>query len=58
MKSSKYIKWFFTDSVKKIFKKMSILNNLNFFKGTFLTQGEDELLAEMVRSYLCFYGKT
>ena len=26
-------------------------------KGTILTLGEDELLAEMVRSYPCFYKK-
>ena len=27
-------------------------------KGTILTLGEGVLLSEMVRSYLCFYGKT
>ena len=36
---------------------MSALNNLRK-KGTFLTLGEDELLAEMVRSYPCFHDKT
>ena len=36
---------------------MSALNNLRK-KGTFLTLGEDEFLAEMVRRYPCFYDKT
>ena len=36
---------------------MSALNNLRK-KGTILTLGEDELLAEMVRSYPYFYDKT
>ena len=33
---------------------MTALNNLRK-KRNFLTLGEDELLAEMVRSYPCFY---
>ena len=36
---------------------MSALNNLRK-KETFLTLGEDELLAEMVRNYPFFYDKT
>ena len=36
---------------------MSALNILRK-KGTILALGEDELLAEMVRSYPCFYDKT
>ena len=36
---------------------MRALNNLRK-KGTSLTLGEDERLAEKVRSYLCIYGKT
>ena len=36
---------------------MSALNNLRR-KGIFLTQGGDELLAEMVRTNTCFYDKT
>ena len=36
---------------------MSALNNLRK-KGNFLTLGEDELLAEMVRIYPRFYDKT
>ena len=36
---------------------MSALNNLRK-KGTSLTLGEDELLAERVRSYPCPYDKT
>ena len=32
---------------------MSALNNLRK-KGTSLTQGEDELLAERMRGFLCF----
>ena len=36
---------------------MSALNNLRR-KGIFLTQGGDELLAEMVRINTCFHDKT
>ena len=36
---------------------MSALNNLRK-KGTILTLGENELLAEMVRNYPCFYDKS
>ena len=36
---------------------MSASNNLTK-KGTILTLGEDELLAEMVSSCPCLYGKT
>ena len=36
---------------------MSALNNLRK-KGTPLTLGENQLLAEMVRSYPCLYDKT
>ena len=47
----------FTDFVKEILKKMIALYNLRK-KRTILTLGEDELLAEMVRSYPCFHDKT
>ena len=59
MKCSKYIsRWKsgFTDFVKEIFKRMSAVYNLRK-KGTVLILGENELLAEMVRSYPCFYKK-
>ena len=36
---------------------MGTFNNFRN-KGAILTLGEDELLVEMVRSYLCFYDKT
>ena len=36
---------------------MSVLHNLKK-KGAFPTLGEDDLLAEMVRSYPYFYDKT
>ena len=60
MKSSKYIRRWkscFTDFVQEMLKEMSALNNLRK-KETFLTLGEDELLAEMVRNYPFFYDKT
>ena len=60
MKSSKDIrrsKSGFTNFIKEILKKMSVLNNLRK-KGTSLTLGEGEIYAEIVRSYPCFYDKT
>ena len=43
----------FTNFIKEILKKMSVLNNLKK-KGTILTLGEGEIYAEMLRSYPCF----
>ena len=43
--------------MKEIFKKFSALNNLRK-KGTSLTLGNDQLLAEKVRIYPCLYSKT
>ena len=45
------------DFLKEILKKMNALNNL-MKQETFLTLGEEELLAEMVRNYPCFFDKT
>ena len=55
MKSLKYIrrqKSAFTDFVKEIVRKKK-----EHFRSI-LTLPEDELFAEMVRSYPCFYNKT